>query len=93
MSYDELQSGVVLHYPYLWGREADRGETEGRKQRPTVGRRVALHYQRHWCGAAHGLSAAVVQLVKHTPRNEATRRLDHSPVAVIQIRPSFVYIV
>ena len=43
MSYDELQSGVVLHYPYLWGREADRGETEGRKQRPTV---VAVRLRR-----------------------------------------------
>ena len=43
MSYDRFQSGVVLRYPYLWSREADRGETEGRKQRPVV---VAIRLQR-----------------------------------------------
>lgn len=36
MSFDELQSGTVIRFPYLWAREADRGETEGRKYRPTA---------------------------------------------------------
>ena len=36
MSYDALQSGVVINYPYLWSRESQRGETEGRKPRPSV---------------------------------------------------------
>lgn len=36
MSYDQFQSGVVVYYPYLWAREADRGETSGRKSRPVV---------------------------------------------------------
>ena len=36
MSYDDLITGAVLRYPYLWVREADRGETAGRKERPVV---------------------------------------------------------
>lgn len=36
MSFDSLASGAVIRYPFLWGREAARGETEGRKPRPTV---------------------------------------------------------
>jgi hypothetical protein len=27
--------GSVIHYPYLWAAQRDRGETEGRKSRPT----------------------------------------------------------
>lgn len=30
----KLSSGDIVFYPYLWRREADRGETEGRKARP-----------------------------------------------------------
>lgn len=41
MSFDAIQTGVVIDYPYLWAREAARGETEGRKSRPvTVGVRI-----------------------------------------------------
>jgi hypothetical protein len=37
LSFGELTSGAVIHYPYLWSHEASRGETEGRKSgRPTV---------------------------------------------------------
>lgn len=36
MSYEDIQSGSVIRFPYLWSREAARGETEGRKQRPTA---------------------------------------------------------
>ncbi len=43
MSYDDLQTGVVISYPFLWLREAERGETEGRKPRPTA---VALRLVR-----------------------------------------------
>lgn len=40
--YEEIQTAAVLRYPYLWSREADRGETEGRKERPVaVGVRIA----------------------------------------------------
>ena len=35
-SFDHVQSGSVIRYPYLWFREADRGETGGRKLRPTA---------------------------------------------------------
>ncbi len=42
MSRDELRTGCVIRYPYLWVREAEHGETEGRKPRPvTVGVRIA----------------------------------------------------
>ena len=42
MSFDKLLSGTVIRYPYLWAREALKGETEGRKSRPAaVGVRVA----------------------------------------------------
>lgn len=39
--YDEIQTATVIRYPYLWSREAGKGETEGRKDRPvTVGVRI-----------------------------------------------------
>jgi hypothetical protein len=41
MSHEELRTGVVIDYPFLWPHEAQAGETEGRKQRPTtVGFRI-----------------------------------------------------
>lgn len=41
MNFDALQTGVVIAYPFLWAREAERGETEGRKHRPAaVGVRI-----------------------------------------------------
>lgn len=36
MSFDDLRSGFVIRFPYLWVREAGRGETEGRKSRPVA---------------------------------------------------------
>ena len=42
MSQDELRTGCVIRFPYLWVRDAERGETEGRKHRPVaVGVRIA----------------------------------------------------
>jgi hypothetical protein len=42
VSLDELHSGCVIRFPYLWVREAERGESEGRKPRPVaVGVRIA----------------------------------------------------
>ena len=42
MSLDQLRTGCVIRFPYLWVREAERGETEGRKSRPVaVGVRIA----------------------------------------------------
>lgn len=39
--YDEIQTATVIRYPYLWSREAGKGETEGRKDRPVaVGVRI-----------------------------------------------------
>lgn len=36
MTRDNLKSGVVIRYSFLWGPERQRGETEGRKPRPAV---------------------------------------------------------
>jgi len=42
VSFDRLRTGCVILFPYLWVREAERGETEGRKPRPVaVGVRIA----------------------------------------------------
>jgi hypothetical protein len=42
VSLEELRTGCVIRFPYLWVREAERGETEGRKSRPVaVGVRIA----------------------------------------------------
>ena len=42
MSLDDLRTGSVIRFPYLWVREAERGETEGRKPRPVaVGVRIS----------------------------------------------------
>jgi hypothetical protein len=42
VSFDEIGSGSVIRYPYLWVRQAEAGETEGRKARPVaVGVRIA----------------------------------------------------
>jgi len=39
--YDEIQTATVIRYPYLWSREAGKGEIEGRKDRPVaVGIRI-----------------------------------------------------
>jgi hypothetical protein len=43
VSYDDLRTGVIIAYPFLWAHQTDRGETEGRKQRSTV---VALRLPR-----------------------------------------------
>jgi hypothetical protein len=42
VSFDQLRTGCAILFPYLGVREAERGETEGRKSRPVaVGVRIA----------------------------------------------------
>jgi hypothetical protein len=42
VSFDEIGSGTVIRYPYLWVRQAGSGETDGRKARPVaVGVRIS----------------------------------------------------
>ena len=36
MGFEDIRTGAVISYPFLWAREAAAGETEGRKLRPTV---------------------------------------------------------
>ena len=43
MNFDDIKTGCIIPYPYLWAHEADRGETEGRKQRPVA---VGVRLQR-----------------------------------------------
>lgn len=41
MSFEALRTGAVVRFPYLWAREAAKGEIEGRKFRPVaVGVRI-----------------------------------------------------
>jgi hypothetical protein len=42
-SFDDVQTGSVISYPYLWFRESHLGEAEGRKMRPSA---VALRLKR-----------------------------------------------
>jgi hypothetical protein len=42
VSLDTFRTGCAIRFPFLWVREAERGETEGRKPRPVaVGVRIA----------------------------------------------------
>jgi len=42
VSFDQIRTACVIRFPYLWAREAERGETEGRKVRPVaVGVRIS----------------------------------------------------
>lgn len=34
--FDEIETGSVVRYQYLWLREYEAGESEGRRQRPVV---------------------------------------------------------
>lgn len=36
MSFERIRTACVIYFPYLWVREARRGETEGRKHRPVA---------------------------------------------------------
>jgi len=36
VSFEQIRTGTVIRYPYLWAREAHHGETEGRKDRPVA---------------------------------------------------------
>lgn len=36
MTFTDLTRGSVIVFPFVWSREAARGETEGRKKRETV---------------------------------------------------------
>jgi hypothetical protein len=43
MTFAKFRTGTIFRYSYLWAREADKGETEGRKERPVA---VAIRLQR-----------------------------------------------
>lgn len=62
MAFEELQTGVVISYPFLWLREAKRGETEGRKPRPTV---VVLRLVR-----SRGDAVVLLPITTHPPAKD-----------------------
>jgi hypothetical protein len=42
LSFEAIQTGSVIRFPYLWAREAAAGQSEGRKPRPVaVGVRIS----------------------------------------------------
>ncbi len=43
MSFDDIRSGAVIRYPYLWDREPNAARQRGRKGRPTA---VGLRLER-----------------------------------------------
>lgn len=43
MAFRDIVTSSIIRYPYLWQREAEKGETEGRKDRPVV---VAIRMRR-----------------------------------------------
>ncbi len=49
-------SGQILSYPYLWARQSDAGETEGRKHRPVC---VVVAVRRKEDGLTHLLLLAI----------------------------------
>lgn len=51
--------GDVWAYPYLWARQADRGESEGRKSRPTA---VTILLRR-----AHGQAVVILLAITSQP--------------------------
>jgi hypothetical protein len=56
MSRDGLKPGAVIIYPYLWRWQDERGETEGRKDRPVS---VVLAKQNPKDGATHLVMLAI----------------------------------
>ena len=36
MSFAAIQTDTIIDYPYLWARDFESGETEGRKRRPVA---------------------------------------------------------
>ena len=70
MSYADLKSGAVINYPCLWSREASRGETEGRKYRPSA---VAVRVPRA------GKSDLVILFPITTKEPEANRLASEIP--------------
>lgn len=36
MNWEDVKSASVIAYPYLWARQSEGGETEGRKPRPVA---------------------------------------------------------
>jgi hypothetical protein len=74
--FDDVQTGSIIRYPYLWVREADRGETDGRKLRPAA---VALRLKRESVADALVLLAITGQQPRpqqdaiEVPENEKRR--------------------
>jgi hypothetical protein len=69
MKADDLQSGVIIDYPYLWRWQDARGETEGRKDRP-VCVAIALRHPKT------GLTYLALLAISGTPPLPGRRTLE-----------------
>lgn len=83
-----LQPGAVFHYAYLWRREFNAGQIEGRKDRPTVALAVAISDRD---GRTHVMALPITHSKPNNPDHgvslpDATKRqlgLDDEPSWVI----------
>jgi hypothetical protein len=62
MKIHDLIAGKVFHYPYLWRREGQQGETEGRKDRPVC---LALAFK-----ASDGIHLAFLPITGTAPTGD-----------------------
>jgi hypothetical protein len=61
--FPEPEAGLVISYSYLWKEEADRGQVEGRKDRPCA---IILTID-HPGSTAQGLRQVAVAPITHSP--------------------------
>lgn len=83
---ERVEPGLVLRYAYLWHGEAQRGQEEGRKDRPAV---VVLRRE-----IVRGALFVLVAPVTHTPVTPALRPVELDAVVKSQLglddQPSWI---
>ena len=78
MALPTPEPGLVISYAYLWDREAQDGQEEGRKDRPCV---IALAVQRQQGGETW----VVVLPVTRSPPNDAASAVEIPPAVKRQL--------
>ncbi len=72
MSVPSPEPGLVVHFNYLWSREAERGREEARYARPCA---IVLSYRR----AADGATIAILAPITHAEPREGDRAIEIPP--------------
>ena len=67
--FPEPQVGLVISYSYLWSEEAERGQIEGRKDRPCA---IIVALEHAISETAHRKQVAVVPITHSPPRHLAS---------------------